>query len=196
MSLRRLFLLAVPAIILAACSGNRQPVEEQAAAEEQQGPVTLAVADFEQKAPGLVGREVTLSGLVTHTCKHGGKRMFITGENPDISVKIEAGENIVRFDEALEGTEVVVHGIVKELRIDQAYLDEWEKETAQGAGEEMKMHEGEGTGEEGHDEHHSTDLEQIENYRKQLAGSGKDHLTFYSVECMEYKAPAASAAGQ
>jgi hypothetical protein len=47
-----------------------------------------------------------------------------------------------------------------------------------------------GAGEhKGNKEEHSTEdrLKQIENLRKKLKDSGKDHLSYYSVEAISYK---------
>jgi len=30
------------------------------------------------------------------------------------------------------------------------------------------------------------DMQQISSYRKQLEESGKDHIAFYSIECIEF----------
>ncbi|MCD4735556.1 MAG: hypothetical protein K8R53_05900 [Bacteroidales bacterium] len=160
--------------------------------------VELTVAGFLDKAPEMVDKQITISGLVVHTCKHGGKRMFITDEGTEERVKIVTGGNIDNFDTELEGSVVVIEGILKEERIDNAYLDEWEKEIEGDMEEQHKIHEGdehtgeegeEHTGEEGEEteeDHHGTDPEKIQNLRKELADSGKDYLSFYSVECIKY----------
>ena len=54
--------------------------------------------------------------------EHGGKKMFIFDENEDTRVKIEAGEGIPSFDASLEGSDVLVSGMLKELIIDETYL--------------------------------------------------------------------------
>lgn len=202
------------ATIAMACNNTQQSGETQTSENEATETVTeVTVANFEQMAGDLVGKEVLITGLVNHTCKHGGKRMFIIDENTEESIEVVTGENIDSFDAELEGSDVIVNGIVLELRVDENYLAEWEAEVMnEEDDEEYKIHdgnhEGEGHDEDGHDheseghdqdgeehdegenmeeEHHGSGMEQIENLRNTLKESGKDHLSFYSIECISFE---------
>ncbi|MFA5727645.1 MAG: OB-fold nucleic acid binding domain-containing protein, partial [Saccharofermentanaceae bacterium] len=88
----------------------------------------VAVLTFERQADTLVNKAVIIEGTVLHTCKHGGKRMFIVDGTDSIRVEITAGEKITKFDESLIGSRVKVYGTLKEERIDAKYLNEWEAE--------------------------------------------------------------------
>jgi len=187
---KKLFVLIALAVIFAACNttqekstGSESP--EQEPIDEQ---ITITVAEFDKNAADYVGKEVKISGTVDHTCKHGGKRMFIIDEDTEGRVKINAGESISSFDAELEGSQVVAIGVVDELVVNEAYLDKWEKEVMEEAGEEHKIHDGkhEKEDQEGEDDT-AHELERINNLRQQLAESGKDHLTFYSIECISYE---------
>ncbi|MCF8231361.1 MAG: hypothetical protein K9J27_04160 [Bacteroidales bacterium] len=147
----------------------------------------ININDFEQKAGEYVGQEVHMEGMVVHVCKHGGKRMFITGDNPDVRVKITKGENMASFKPELEGSDVAVEGVVRVREVSETYLDKWEKDVKADMKEsKQKIH----TGEEGHEEHEGEKKEtlmKIKNMRKQLKESDKDVLSFYSLECKDYK---------
>lgn len=195
---KKLIYLIMLLAISVACSNQQQTSEATDAGDEAAVELSeVTVANFIDKAGDLVGQQVKISGLVNHTCKHGGKRMFLVDEGTEESVKIEAGENIDSFDAELEGNIVNVVGIVAEAVVDESYLDEWEKEVLEDSGEEeYKIHDGNHEGEENHGEgeegeteedHHGTDLEKIENLRTMLADSGKDHLSFFSIECVSYE---------
>lgn len=77
-------------------------------------------------------------------------------------------------------------------------------------GDEYKIHDGEHEGQHGdegelaegtqdenvgevaeegetEEDHHGADLEQIQNLRKTLKESRKDHLSFYSIDCISYE---------
>ena len=101
----------------------------------------LTVDNFSEQIPENVGKEVTISGRVTHVCRHGGQKLFITGEDTTRTMRITTGENIPEFDITLEGNMIVVRGIVKELIIDETYLAEWEEEVTDGTSKENKGHE-------------------------------------------------------
>ncbi|GAB4319099.1 MAG: hypothetical protein Kow00127_11270 [Bacteroidales bacterium] len=194
--IRKFFLLILMAGLFAACNQPQQPATEETtevSAVNAEIPV-LTVAEFDSLAPEYVGKVVTVNGLVNHTCKHGGKRMFLVDEGTDASVKVEAGENVAAFDAEMEGSEVTVTGVVTETVIDAAYLDEWEQEVLAEGGEEMKIHDGDHKA-EGEETEAEENMRKIENLRKMLAESGKDHLSFYAIEASEYSVvpPAAAA---
>ena len=78
--------------------------------------ITVVKPDnFQDVAADLVGKEVEIEGMVVHVCKHGGKKMFIIGENPDVSVKITASDKVSVFEPELEGSTVHVKGIVEPM---------------------------------------------------------------------------------
>ncbi len=192
LNMKKLFLLLFAASMLAACNNSKNNATVDNSTDEQmsEAPVAITLAEFSDKADGLVGKQIVFTGIVDHTCKHGGKRMFLVDENSDASLKVESGENISSFDASLEGSEVKVVGIVNEKVIDKAYLDEWEadvqKEIESSKNLHMGNHEKGKEKEEGEENEAEESLNQIKNLRKKLAESGKDHLSFYSVECVEY----------
>ena len=63
----------------------------------------VTVAQALQQADQLVNKALKLKGTVVHVCKHSGKRMFVTGENPEEQLKITVGADIGAFDVSLEG---------------------------------------------------------------------------------------------
>lgn len=134
---------------------------------------TIAVDDFQSKAENLVDKEIFITGTVDHVCKHGGKRLQLIGSKEDARLKIEAGENISKFNKEIEGDEIQVHGLVKELRIDEAYLNDWEAE--------VKDHH------KPEDQEYKDDMKRIKNMREQVKNSEKGYLSFYSLDAIDFK---------
>jgi len=165
-------LLSLMAIMTACNTGEKKETSEI---------TRVGVAEFETRAAGLVDSLIQVQGTVAHTCKEGGKRMFIFDGNPDIRIKIDASDKVDKFDAELEGNDVLVEGYVRELRIDEAYLSNWEKELSQGTSGDEKIHTGIHEG----DDEDAAERAQIEGYRTQILDSGTDHLSFYSVECIK-----------
>lgn len=204
---KKLLYLFMVLFVAIACNNTQQADNETATTSEEETTLAqISVANFITEAENYVDQEVEISGIVNHTCKHGGQRMFIIDEGTEETVKIEAGGNIDSFEAELEGSVVTVTGIVKEMVIDEDYLVEWEAEIMEGETEEMRLHDGNhgegeehqhaegeehqhGEAEEGETEedHHGSDLEKIENLRNMLKESEKDHLSFYSIECISYE---------
>lgn len=171
---RNLVFLVIMAILISACGGKQKKDETNTGADETKDPITLSIVEFSSDAGNIVGEEVIISGLVHHVCQHGGKRMFLIDTATQDRVKIVTGENIASFNTDLEGQDVIVQGKVDELRIDEAYLTEWETELEHSKAD--ADHEGDGHGEgkmgDAADQgEHIAAYEQIENYRKQIAES-------------------------
>ncbi len=189
--MKKLFFLLFAASMLAACNNSENSATTETSTDKQvsEAPVAVTLAEFSDKASDLVGKQIVFTGIVDHTCKHGGKRMFLVDENSDASLKVESGENISSFDASLEGSEVKVVGVVNEKVIDKAYLDEWEADVQKEIESSKNLHMGnhEKGKEKEEDNEAEESMNQIKNLRKMLAESGKDHLSFYSVDCVEYE---------
>jgi len=191
-----MFIIAL-SVLLASC-GTRSDKPQQ---EDISGMAVLTVSDFDSLAGQFIGKEIQIEGLVDHVCRQSGKRMFLVQPEGEGRVKVVTGETIPSFDVALEGNEVIVKGIVDELRVDEQYLAEWEKELKdQESAEKQEVAGSETEGTEEHAEGSHTGLgeqadqgthnpawDQIAEYRAQIAASEKGYLSFYSVICSEFK---------
>ena len=154
----------------------------------------IQLANFDQSVSNLINQKIEITATISHICKHGGKRMFLVDANSEESVKVVVGKNMAAFNTDMEGSTVKVIGIIDELRIDEAYLLEWEAEIA--AEIEHEKSEAEHTGgghvagskaEEADQGDHIDAIESIANYRKEIAESGTDHLSFFSIICEKYE---------
>lgn len=116
--LRNLLLIIMASVIVWSCGSQQTANQEQVVEEEvvaKAEPKALSLADFKDQAETMVGEEVILEGTVIHVCKHGGQKMFITADNPDIRIKITPGEEMAAFEAELEGSDVKVVGVVEEM---------------------------------------------------------------------------------
>lgn len=172
------------ALIFAACVNNPDKSAQDKTTEEI---AVINVDEFLSKPDSFVGKQVMITGTTVHVCREGGKRMFMIGEDPEKRLQVKAGEGIASFAVELEGSDLTVTGIVDELRIDEAYLTQWENELkADNPESELKIH----RGEEGHEHNEGSvdaEFEQINNYRTRIAESGSDHLSFYSVIASKFE---------
>lgn len=75
----------------------------------------LTPSEFPDKAETYMGQKVQIEGLVVHVCKHGGKKMFLVGDDPEIRVKIDASDDVTVFSQELEGSTVMVQGTVQPM---------------------------------------------------------------------------------
>ena len=196
--MRKIVIFAAMMVALAACS-NQQGEKKADDGREMTKSEVMTIDEFFEKGEELNGKTVSVKGQVDHVCKHGGKRMFLVGSKPEYRLKITTGEDIPSFDVAYEGSKMHVTGTVEVMKMDSAYLANWEKELREGAAEEHKGHEhgdgeGDGTGEgEDHEHDHTSHgeqadmgehipgMEKVEGYRAELKETGKAYIPIFSV---------------
>ena len=156
-------------------------------AEDAKSPevVTVNIHELTTHASEYAGKTVRFTGIADHVCKMDGKKMFLIGENPEDRIKVTTGKKLSPFNVEMEGSTVEVTGIVKELKIDEAYLSTMEQGLQKTSGKQMGM---EGAHEKGNKEIEQMEqANQLKALREQLEKSGKDHISIYSVEGIEVK---------
>lgn len=177
------------AITITSCGNKSQKANEDTATEQTASG--MEIDSLLANAESLAGQEITIQGVCTHTCKHGAKKIFLMGSDDTQTIRVEAGA-LGQFDTKCVNSIVSVTGKLMEQRIDEAYLQNWEKQLqAQNA-------EKHGNGEAGCDsekkargETASTPEARIADFRQKIADrkatSGKDYLSFYFVEATSYE---------
>ena len=168
------------------CGGGKKQAQN---AEE----VAMSIDEVMEKAADLVEQTVVIEGVCTHTCSHGAKKMFLVGSDDSKTLRIEAGE-LGAFDTKVVNNVVTVKGIIKEERIDEAYLQDWEARLKA----QTKEKHGNGDGEGGCDteknargETANTTEGRIADFRAKIAAekeaTGKEYLAFYHVVANSYE---------
>jgi len=173
--IKKLFFITAITVILASCNGgaglNENKNAEGSAPEAVQSETPeIILAEFDAKAGEYVDEEVIVAGLVDHVCKHGGKKLFLVSDDGDIHV-----ESDERFDEELTGSKIIVTGLVREFRVDEAYCLKMEEDN-------IKSH-SEGETDE---DLYTQKMEQIQWYRDSMTTANSDHLSFYSLEYLSH----------
>jgi hypothetical protein len=192
--MKKIFLVIIAmAFIAVSCENSTSTKTNNTKSEEViiDEIIEVNLAEFDDKVGDLVGKKIVMAGTVDHICKHGGQKLFLVDTESEGRIKVTPDENVAAFNTELEGQNIIVTGIVEEQRIDEAYLKEWEEKIL--AGSEMGDDKGEGKHLGGNMEkgggkaEPSEELEKVNHLREMLAESGDDHLSFYSVLCVEYE---------
>lgn len=123
-----------------------------------------------------VGKEVKITGTVTHVCKHSGKKCFIVGDDGKTTIQIMAGGDITAFGQDLVGSDIEALGIVKEHRVAKDAIDTNEK-TAHD-----KMHSGEGS----HEQCQAM-LDNVKTMREWMEKNNKDYFAIYYIDGTKYE---------
>jgi len=137
--IKKILLVGFLAIIFASCNDDSDVNNNSDTTILETAELTkINLSDFEVKAGDFVGKEVEISGIVDHVCKHGGKKLLLVEGDYNVHVY-----NDDRFDEALSGSKITVTGVVEEERVDSVYLAEklkHEEESNSGDNEEDTEH--------------------------------------------------------
>ncbi len=169
--LKKVIYTTLIAVLFSACA-NPKVAENSTETKEDTNKAIPTLADFDKEAGKYVGKEVKISGLVTHICEHGGKSMHLTSDDgSEMSIKTKGD----RFSNTLTGSKVTVYGTVSEFKMNEDYLKKWETQS-------MAEHQ-----ENGDDDAFNNASEQIKNYREQMKNSGKDYISFYSLEYKKHE---------
>ena len=168
------------------CGGGKKQAQN---AEE----AAMSIDEVMEKAADLVEQTVVIEGVCTHTCSHGAKKMFLVGSDDSKTLRIEAGE-LGAFDTKVVNNVVTVKGIIKEERIDEAYLQDWEARLKAQTEEKHGNGDGEGgcdTEKNARGETANTTEGRIADFRAKIAAekeaTGKEYLAFYHVVANSYE---------
>jgi len=178
--IKKVFGILAIAAIMVSCVSKEQKKEE-ACCDKEKEVVTVdkVMADM----ASYVDKEIVIKGTVNHVCSHGGKRMFIMGEDPDVAIKITPNDEIGVFEKELEGSHVVVYGVMKELRIDEAYVANLEKEET----ESEALHDHSGGTHEETEEAAEQKKHQLDAMREQIAASENGYYSQFWIEASKFE---------
>ena len=176
-------LLGILTVITIMFSCGNKEQKKDACCDKEIATITVdkVITDMQK----FIDKSVVIAGTVNHVCSHGGKRLFIIGENPDIAIKITPCEEIGVFEKELEGSHVLVTGIVKELRIDETYVANLEKELKEGFDNEAVHDHSAGTHDEEEEENEKN--AQIEAMRTQISESENGYYSQYWIEASKFE---------
>jgi len=163
------FSLLILLTIVFACNEKQQSDNTSENADIEKVESVVLVDQLLGDPDAYVGKVVEIEGLVTHVCKHSGKRLHLTSTATNEMIRVEATGDINQFKRELEGSDVRITGKVQKLVIDEDYLSKWENEMASKG--------------ENHDHsNEAEESEQLNNMRKRLENSGQDQLVSYWVD--------------
>lgn len=177
--MKKMMYLAVMvlALGLSAC-GNSSKKQAETAQDSTTVSVASAmnVEDVLAKAEENVGKEITVKGLVSHTCKHSGRRCFIVGADGKTSIRVEAKGDIGGFNRELIGSDIVVKGVLRENKLSKEYIDQMEKEVNDKKAQET-----------GAAESCESEMNNIKAMREWMKANNKDAYSIYYVDGMSYE---------
>lgn len=107
--IKKIFSLLSIVLLISSC-GNAGKKEVSSDAGTSGDAVKVEFASLVDNPSVYVGKIISVEGKVVHVCTQSGKKLFITGDNPDVMLYVQAGEEMPKFPMELLGSEVVVEG--------------------------------------------------------------------------------------
>jgi hypothetical protein len=112
--LRGIFSILIIAAIVTSC-GNSGTKEISSKSGLSESTTKVEFDSLSANPDKYVGKNIIVEGKVVHVCVNSGKKLFITGNNPDVMLFIAAGENMPKFPMELLGSEVIVEGLITKI---------------------------------------------------------------------------------
>lgn len=190
-----LFSLALAGALTLVSCGNGTPNAARAEAAENQAPSsqTMDVDSLLTIAETRVDQPIVVEGICTHICSKGGGKLFLMGSDDTKTIRVEAGDKIGRFPQEVVNQIVTIEGILREQRIDEGYLAQWEAQ-AKAQTEEKHGQNGAGCDSEQKARGEATGAvstqKRIAAFRRRIAdrkaAEGKEYLSFYYIDGNTY----------
>lgn len=187
----KLMILFAAATMCVACGGNNSKKATNTATDVAQNTTSMEIDAVLAGAEELTDQTIVLEGICTHICKHGGTKIFMMGSDDTKTLRIEAAK-LGSFDQKCVNSIVKVNGILREERVDEAYLQRWEAAVAaQTAKQHGEVETGCDSEKAARGETGNTVAERIADFREKIAARkaaiGKEYLSFYYVEALSYE---------
>jgi len=166
------------ALSLNACqSKSSSNTQVEKTSEQVEGVKHMSgIKQFLTEAEQHLDEKVSLTGVITHTCKHSGKRCFLADADGKETVRVEAGGDIVGFNRELVGSLVKVTGTLKERRLSKEYIEQMEEAIKE---KQVK--------EDGTAETCAAENNNILNMRTWMKEHGKDYYSIFFIDGENYE---------
>lgn len=116
--MQRAAFLVLVAFLAVSC--NQASKENSTETTEIEEIVSASIQELLATPADYDGKEVAVSGMVTHVCRHGGQKCFIVAEDGETQIRIVPGGDIDEFKIELEGSTVAFKGVFRVLNIVEA----------------------------------------------------------------------------
>lgn len=106
-------LIAFLAIVSCKQTGKTEGDSQEAAKTEK--IITASIPELLEMPAEYQDKEVAISGMVTHVCRHGGQKCFIVADDGETQIRIVPGGEIDEFKVEMEGSTIAIKGIFRVL---------------------------------------------------------------------------------
>lgn len=103
-------------LVAAACNLTSQK-DGEAGTAAMETIVSATIEELLATPADYEGKEVAVSGMVTHVCRHGGQKCFVLAGDGETQIRVNTGGDIDEFETSLEGSTVAFRGVFRILDV-------------------------------------------------------------------------------
>ena len=107
------------ALLAVSCNQSAKKDGLSTEADKTEKIVAATINELLANPVDYQGKEVAVSGMVTHVCRHGGQKCFIVAEDGETQIRIVPGAEIDEFNIEMEGSTIAFKGIFRVLNAEQ-----------------------------------------------------------------------------
>ena len=118
--MQRSILLVLIAFMAISCNQTAKSESESPEADKAEKIVSATILELLASPEEYQDKEVAVSGMVTHVCRHGGQKCFIVADDGETQIRIVPGGDIDEFKVEMEGSTIAFKGIFRVLNAELA----------------------------------------------------------------------------
>lgn len=189
-NMKKIIVWAIAALLVVAlpACGNRN-AKKNAIQNENSQTTVIDVDALLADAESYIDQEIEVEAICTHLCSHGATKMFLMGSDESKTIRVEAAK-LGSFDQKCTNSIVKIKGTLREERIDEAYLQQWEQNEQAAEHQHGDGESGCSTEKAARGEKANTTADRIADFRARIAtreqAEGKAYLSFYFIEALSY----------
>ena len=113
--MQRSILWVLIAFLAVSCNQTVKQEGDNPEASKTEQIVSATIVELLAAPADYQNKEVAVSGMVTHVCKHGGQKCFIVADDGETQIRIVPGGEIDEFKVEMEGSTVAFKGVFRVL---------------------------------------------------------------------------------
>lgn len=118
--MQRSILWVLVAFLAVSCNQNAKKESMDSEADKTVEIVSATIDELLATPADYQDKEVAVSGMVTHVCRHGGQKCFIVAEDGETQIRIVPSGEIDEFKIEMEGSTIAFKGVFRVLNPEQS----------------------------------------------------------------------------
>lgn len=108
--MQRSILWVLIAFLAVSCNQTAPKEGDNQEAEKSEEIIAASIVELLATPADFQDKDVAVSGMVTHVCRHGGQKCFIVADDGETQIRIVPGGDIDEFKVEMEGSIIAFKG--------------------------------------------------------------------------------------